>query len=152
MTIYLIRHANAGRRQPGGHDRDRPLDESGLVQAARIHGHLDGTDIAQVLSSPARRCVETVRPLADGLGLTVDVDEALREGRGATAAMTLLARLAAADRTAVLCSHGDVIPMALDTLASRGVTLDGAGCAKGSIWRLETAGGEITGAAYTAAP
>ena len=55
-------------------------------------------------------------------------------------------------RNAVLCSHGDVLPMMLDTLAARGVSLRGVGCAKGSIWRLETAGGEITGAAYTAAP
>lgn len=152
MTIYLIRHANAGRRQPGSQDRERPLDESGLAQAARIRDHLLDAGIKQILSSPARRCVETVHPLATELGLTVEVDSALWEGRGAAAAMALLERVATTDHAVALCSHGDVIPMLLDTLASRGVALRGVGCAKGSIWRLDIAEGQVIGGAYTPNP
>lgn len=152
MTIHLIRHANAGRRQPGGHDRDRPLDEFGLAQAARIRDHLDDAGIKQILSSPARRCIETIQPLAVELGLTIEVDDALWEGHGAAPALALLGRLAATGHPAALCSHGDVIPMVLDTLAARGVTLRGVGCAKGSIWRLDVSDGEIVGAIYTPTP
>lgn len=152
MTIYLIRHANAGRRQPGSHDSERPLDDSGLAQAARIRDHLDDTGIKQILSSPARRCVETVHPLATELGLTVEVESALWEGRGVAPAMALLERLAVTDHAVALCSHGDVIPMMLDTLAAGGVALRGVGCAKGSIWRLDIADGQVIGGSYTPTP
>ena len=152
MTIHLIRHANAGRRSPGTQDRDRPLDDAGLAQAVRIRDHLVDAGIKQILSSPARRCLETVQPLATELGLTVEVEDALWEGHGPGSAMALLARVIDTGHPAVLCSHGDVIPMMLDILAARGVALAGVGCAKGSIWRLDVTDGEIVGGSYTAAP
>lgn len=152
MTIYLIRHANAGRRQPGGQDRDRPLDQHGTEQATRIRDALGDAGIERIMSSPARRCIETVQPVATALGLGIEVDDALWEGHGATAAMALLARLVEAGQPAALCSHGDVIPMMLDTLAARGVPLQGVGCAKGSIWRLDLSAGDVVGGSYTAVP
>ena len=152
MQIFLVRHANAGRRQPGTQDRERPLDESGLAQAARIRDHLDHSGIKQILSSPARRCLETVAPLATELGLAVEVDPALWEGHGAAPALTLLARLADAGHSVALCSHGDVIPMILDTLAADGVDLRGVGCAKGSIWCLDVVDGRIRSGTYTPTP
>lgn len=152
MSIYLVRHANAGRRQPGSQDRERPLDDSGLAQAARVRDHLDGAGIKQIVSSPARRCLETVQPLASELGLTVEVDNALWEGHGVARAMGLLTRVASTGHPVVLCSHGDVLPMMLDTLAARGIPLRGVGCAKGSIWRLDVTDGEVVGGAYTPTP
>ncbi len=152
MQIFLIRHANAGRRQPGAQDRERPLDESGIAQAARIRDHLHDAGIKQVVSSPARRCIETVIPLAQELGLSVEVDDALWEGHGAASAMALLTRASSAGHSVALCSHGDVIPMVLDTLAARGVELRGVGCAKGSIWRLDVVDGEISSGTYLATP
>ena len=152
MPIYLIRHANAGRRQPGASDRDRPLDDTGRAQAARVRDHLDDAGVESVSSSPALRCVETVRPLATELGLEVEVTDALWEGHGAVEALTLLRRLAAADATAALCSHGDVIPMLLDILTAEGVPLRGVGCAKGSIWRLDVADGKVVSGSYTPTP
>lgn len=152
MPIHLIRHANAGRRRPGGTDRERPLDEVGRTQAVRIRDHLQHAGIDRIVSSPARRCLETVEPLARAIGLTAEIDEALWEGRGAARAMALLDRLVGTGHPVVLCSHGDVIPMMVDTLAARGVPLHGSGCAKGSIWRLDVVDGAITAATYTAAP
>ncbi|MEM7285395.1 MAG: phosphoglycerate mutase family protein [Actinomycetota bacterium] len=152
MPIYLIRHANAGRRQPGTHDRERPLDESGRAQSARIRDHLDDAGIKQILSSPALRCRQTVEPLAAEVGIAVEVDEALWEGRGIASALTLIARTAATGHAVALCSHGDVIPMTLDALAAQGVPLRGVGCAKGSIWRLDVTDGEIVAGSYTPTP
>ena len=152
MTIFLIRHANAGRRQPGSQDRDRPLDDGGLAQAQRIRDHLDDAGIKQIFSSPARRCLETVQPLATELGITVEVEDALWEGHGIAPAMALLSRVAATGHPVALCSHGDVLPMILDTLAARGVSLRGVGCAKGSIWRLDVTDGEVVAGAYTPTP
>lgn len=152
MPIYLIRHANAGRRQPGTADRERPLDDAGQAQAARIRDHLDDAGIEQIASSPATRCIDTVGPLAKELDLDVEITDALWEGHGISEALALLRRLCAADVTAALCSHGDVIPMLLDTLAADGVPLRGVGCAKGSIWRLDVDDGSIVSGSYTPTP
>ena len=42
--------------------------------------------------------------------------------------------------------------MLLDILAAEGVPLAGAGCAKGSIWRLDVADGKVASGSYTAPP
>jgi hypothetical protein len=59
-----------------------------------------------------------------------------------------------ADRVAVLCSHGDVIPYVLNTLARRdGVDLGvQPACAKGSTWVLEHDGAHWAKAFYIDAP
>jgi len=50
---------------------------------------------------------------------------------------------------AVFCSHGDVIPMLLEYVAGRGVDLGPRPqCAKGSVWVLEAASGDVTSARY----
>ena len=50
--------------------------------------------------------------------------------------------------TAVLCSHGDIIPALLDRLDRRGIDLIGDDAKKGSIWILEAEDGEIKTGTY----
>jgi broad specificity phosphatase PhoE len=136
MTLYLVRHGSAGRRNGADpHDGDRHLDDRGRRQAAAVSSHLSGQPIEVVVSSPLPRCVETVAPLADALGLVVQLDERLREGAEVAEAWELVEQLAAG--TAVLCSHGDVIPDVIGRCEARGMRMpDRPGFSKGSVWAL----------------
>lgn len=141
MTIFLVRHGSAGMRRDGDPlDTERHLDEVGLEQAAAIARHLAGRHgeepITRVLTSPAARCVETVAPTAAELGLTLEPADDLFEGTDVEVAWRLAAGLADQGVSAVLCSHGDVIPELIRRARMRGMDSTGSGCRKGSIWEL----------------
>ncbi len=108
--------------------------------------------IERVLSSPYVRCVETVQPLADKLGLRVESAHDLAEGANAEEAMALVRRLTGTD--AVLCSHGDVIPSILDALTSqdRLELPPGYPLPKGSTWDLTGENGTYMAARYIPPP
>src|SRR5258708_5758356 len=81
MAIYLVRHGKAGSRHDWkGPDDERPLSKRGRRQAEALVDVLADRGIEQVFSSPSLRCVETVRPLADKLGLGVELRPELAEG------------------------------------------------------------------------
>ncbi|MGH3664735.1 MAG: SixA phosphatase family protein [Egibacteraceae bacterium] len=148
----LIRHAHAGDRGRWGTDDDaRPLSDKGRQQAAALVGLVADHPVDRVLSSPLRRCVETVQPLAEARGLPVEDDEALAEGR-ASDAIALARRLVGA--AAVLCTHGDVVPDVLGALMADGMRLNAPQrWAKGSVWLLHSRDGRFAHATYlTPAP
>ena len=133
MAVLLVRHAVAvARGRWEQDDEDRPLTHRGRAQAVALVGQLAPLRPTDVASSPSKRCVDTVVPLADAAGLAVRPAGALAEGNGEAAA-DLVQALLRAPGTAVLCTHGDVIPEVLDTLA-----VDSGGrCQKGSTWVLD---------------
>jgi phosphohistidine phosphatase SixA len=107
VIVLVVRHARAGKRADWvGDDRLRPLDERGRLQANRLVEQLSDCEFRRILSSPYARCVETVEPLAEARGLTVEEDEALAEGSGASAA---LAALRAIREPVIACVHGDLL-------------------------------------------
>lgn len=146
--LYIVRHADAGDRARGGRpDEERPLSERGWRQARGLAEQLADVGITRLVSSPFRRCVETLTPLADKLGLTVEVDERLGEGQGATGPLQLAEELQ--DAPAALCSHGDVIPDVLEALVRRGTKLkDEPRWQKGSTWVLTRDGDGFSKARY----
>ena len=48
----------------------------------------------------------------------------------------------------MICAHGDLLPEVLDSLRRDGVSVDGRGCAKGSVWHLVGRDGRIERATY----
>lgn len=150
VTIFVVRHASAGRRTSGPGDLARSLDEVGWRQAEAIADVLAHREIELISSSPAIRCLETVAPLAERIGVEVEPADELMEGRPASSMLSMVRRLAGAGVTAVLCSHGDVIPTAVSSLAASGILVAGNRCDKGSIWTLRTDGNNITEARYSA--
>ena len=136
LAIYLVRHAKAAsRREWTGDDRDRPLTESGTAQANALVERLGRVRPARLVSSPFVRCVQTLEPLAQRIGLPVETEDAL--GEGADLAQVVKVLMAVPDR-AVLCSHGDVIPDVISALERRGMVIDGEpNWRKGSVWVLE---------------
>jgi 8-oxo-dGTP diphosphatase len=95
--------------------------------------------VKRILTSRFVRCQQTVRPLADKLGLDVELHAALSEEADIDSTWALLEELSGAE--AVLCSHGNVIPPVIDRLVRRGGVLLGeaTGNKKGSVWEVEVA-------------
>ena len=149
MPILLIRHANAGARSEWvGDDRLRPLSRKGARQAASLAKRLAKWKPDRILSSPYVRCVETVEPLAERVGVKVDTTEELSEGSVAEA--VALVRAHANDSTVAMCTHGDIVPEVLITLADEDHLDLGPSPRqpKGSVWILEGEGGKFIKATY----
>lgn len=150
----VVRHAHAlARSDWDGDDTDRVLSRRGMKQSRLLVDPLLELKPTRILSSPYLRCLDTVRPLAAAAGLTVEADERLAEGSG-RAAIELVRTLSAAGEDPVLCSHGDVIPEILVTLANEdGVDLGPAPrVEKASVWLLSSEGGRFSSATYLKPP
>jgi 8-oxo-dGTP diphosphatase len=121
VIVYLVRHATAGHRASweGDDDELRPLDDRGRRQAEGLIELLGRREFERIVSSPAIRCVDTVVPLADSRGLTVEPSEALAEGAGREAALELF-RAAAAPLVASV--HGDMVDELTGESAKKGST------------------------------
>jgi 8-oxo-dGTP diphosphatase len=148
VPVLLIRHAHAGTRRDWlGDDKLRPLTQKGYRQAVTLVRRLEGWAPDRILSSPYVRCVQTVQPLADDLGLKVEEASELAEGSG-SAALSLVRGLA--DHRVALCTHGDVIPDVLVALADEDRLDLGPAPhqAKGSTWVLESRRGRFVKATY----
>ncbi len=80
--LYLIRHGRPASTW-GGADDDPGLDEEGKAQARAVAARLIALPLETrpsfVVSSPLRRCRETAQPLADLLGVAVEIDAAVGE-------------------------------------------------------------------------
>jgi 8-oxo-dGTP diphosphatase len=156
-TVLLVRHASAGSRSKwSGDDRERPLDECGQAQADEVVRLLARYDVATILSADVVRCVETVAPFADAVGLPVHEEPVLTEthypGREEEAIGFL--RSADPDRDAVVCSQGDVIPDLVDRLLAA-ADLDRPApvvAAKASVWALTFSGDHVVNAEYFPPP
>ena len=152
MSVVLLRHGSAGDRGAWeGDDRRRPLDPKGQRQAEALVAILDALEIASIISSPARRCVQTVEPLAEMRGLPIEEEEILWEGHGEES-IALVLSLAGTDT--VLCTHGDNIPEVLSHLArtdnlSLGRHPDWK---KASAWVLDAVDGRYCSARYLPPP
>jgi 8-oxo-(d)GTP phosphatase len=152
-VAYLIRHGKAGDRGAWeASDELRPLTKAGARQADALAERLGGEAIGRVISSPAVRCVDTVRPLAERLGVKLDRDLDLMEGMGPLGAARLAAE-ATPGSAIVLSTHGDVIWELLSDLEAAGVTLTaGLPAKKGSVWVLEVADGAVVRGTYQPPP
>ncbi len=150
----VVRHAHAvSRRDWEDDDRWRMLSPKGEKQARLLVDPLLARHPTRILSSPYRRCIDTVSPLALAAGLRVEEDDRLAEGAG-RGAVELVRVLAAAGTDAALCSHGDVIPDILATLAHEDrVDLGPAPqVEKASVWVLHGDRGRIVSAEYWRPP
>ncbi len=137
QRIYLVRHAKAKDRMKWTDDDHlRPLRKRGRRQSLALADFLESRHLTSLRTSPARRCVQTVEPLAERTGLPLDVDDSIMESRPIA--------LPEVPGEHVICAHGDNIPALLDALQ---VHCDQ--CHTGSIWMLERSeDGTIGGTRY----
>jgi broad specificity phosphatase PhoE len=153
VSIYLIRHGRAGDRRAWREDDTyRPLSGPGHIQARRLAEVFVNAVFDRVLSSPYVRCMESVVPLASTRGLAIEPVDALAEGADLEDVLTLIRKHAV--HGAVMCTHGDVIPMVLAYYAESGIDVGKrARWPKGCTWVLSTdATGEVRAAKYLPPP
>lgn len=152
MPIYFVRHAKAGSRSAWiGDDRDRPLVDNGWEQAHELATRLSALHPSVLWSSPYLRCQQTLQPLGELCGLDVVVDSRLEEESPLEKSLAILDD---APDNAVLCSHGDVIPDAVNGLIRRGMEVGDIPRAlkKGSVFVLHRENGLYVRAEYWEAP
>lgn len=139
--MLVLRHASAGDRlATPSLDRDRPLDAEGRLQARRLPQALSSRQVERIVTSPHRRCVDTVRPLARALGLELEYRDALAPDASGDSALALLAELSP---DSLVCTHREVIERLLGGEVQ---------CEKGGAWVLERAQGHWVTAAYLPPP
>jgi len=154
MALYLVRHAQALSRSGWeGPDEERPLSSRGERQAEGLIDLIAHPEVRRVLSSPALRCVTTVQPTAEKLGIEVKHAPELAEGAGGKSAVALIHDQLTKKGDTVLCTHGDIIPEVLRIVARDDVKLrDELRWAKGSTWVFDGDDGRITEARYLPPP
>jgi phosphohistidine phosphatase SixA/8-oxo-dGTP pyrophosphatase MutT (NUDIX family) len=152
-TLLLIRHAKAGKRSDyRGEDRFRPLDKIGRRQARDSVGYLSAFGPSRVVSADRVRCVQTVAPLAEQLGVPVSErgefsDEAYLDDP--EQARKALLSLLEPNTVTALCSQGGAIPGLLEDL---GVPESELRARKGSLWVLSFDEATLLGADYYPRP
>lgn len=139
MSLFLVRHAKAGKRSQWDDDDSlRPLDEVGVRQAVVIGTEIGAHAPSVLYSSPYLRCVQTLEPLAAKTGLSIHAHNLLAEGANFVDTVAWMHTL---PEGAVMCSHGDVIPEVIDALERRGMEVNGfRESRKGSVWVLKRVG------------
>ena len=129
-VFLLVRHACAGEKLPDpGLDVIRELDEEGCAIADRLAELIaDTLQPSCLLSSPYRRCQQTLEPLSRALGQPVRNDQHFSPGWDFSSARDTF--LAVPDR-AVVCTHGEVVERVFGGEIA---------CAKGAYWLVERRG------------
>lgn len=154
MSIHLIRHAHAGSRKGWpGDDQLRPLSRRGIAQAAIIDRDLADAGIDLLWSSRFVRCVQTLEPMAERLGLEIVATDDLSEGGSGAKALDALLAAAEAGHVVAASSHGDVIPDIVHQAVRRGAELHGSDSpGKGARYELTVVDGAVTHVRHVAAP
>jgi len=76
MSVYLVRHCSAE-----GQDPEAALTAAGKEQSLQLSAFLERRGVTRIISSPYRRAVDSARPLAETLGLEIEIDLRLVERR-----------------------------------------------------------------------
>lgn len=114
IPIVLLRHGTAEHRsaEHWPDDRLRPLTAQGKAQAERLAPLLNGYGPLDIVSSPAARCLDTVRPYAGSRRVVIDVDPALSESAheaAPQAAASWIRALVAEGRPTLVSTHRPVL-------------------------------------------
>ena len=127
----------------------RPLTPAGWRQAEGLVKTYAGRELTRLLSSPYVRCSQTLEALAVDRALSIETTDALAEGTDLDDVIEL-ARDVAADGPAVLCTHGDIQQLVVESLPPNAEA--GGDFRKGSTWVLEVRGSEIDLGVHLSAP
>ena len=121
FALIVLRHGKAMPHERwDGPDHTRPLLNHGLEQSQSVAGGIAAFGPETLVSSTAARCVATIAPTAAATGLPVKhaagICQVAYAADGERERRQVEKRLAR-HRTAVLCSHGPVIPQIIGAAA-----------------------------------
>jgi 8-oxo-dGTP diphosphatase len=152
VPIILLRHASAGsKRTWHGDDLARPLDPGGAADAERLAPLLACFGSCRVISSPAKRCAETVAPYAALISTTAEIDADLSARPEVGASVTLLklaGQIVEQDQPTLICAHGENLPVLLAAICTHLATSppSGPSLRKAAWWVLHVADGTLLAA------
>jgi len=113
-TVYVVRHAE--KAKPGANvsaaeAKDPELTEAGKVRADALVAALGTTKLTAIFSSPYKRTLQTVAPVANAQGLDVQTVDAAD-------VKALTAKLEALDAGsyALVSGHSNTVPMIIEAL------------------------------------
>jgi 8-oxo-dGTP pyrophosphatase MutT (NUDIX family)/phosphohistidine phosphatase SixA len=149
VPLILLRHAKAVHKAGWKHaDARRPLDDSGRDDAKALAELLDCfapragfAPKARLITSPAVRCVETLRPFAELSGaqlreepsLYVHHQPATDAADSRLSMVALVSEAIAAGEPVILCAHRENLPdLQAAALAALGIVQPGSDAAPGS--------------------
>src|SRR2546421_6220368 len=72
--LYIVRHCQASGQEP-----EAPLTQQGQAQATELVRFLSNKGIERIVSSPYKRAIQSIAPLAQSLQLEVETDTRLVE-------------------------------------------------------------------------
>lgn len=114
FAIVALRHGKAVPAEDwDGPDATRPLMQRGIDQSLSVSHGIAAYRPRHLVSSTAARCLSTIAPTARVTGLAVEEDHTISQDAyrsGGKAVREVVAGLIAGRETAVLCSHGPVLP------------------------------------------
>jgi len=121
FALIALRHGKAVSPDAwSGPDASRPLTDRGVRQAALDAPALKAWHPRRIVTSPAVRCVATVAPLAAATGIvpkhTPGISQDAHED-GTGTVREVIGKRVRSMKTAVLCSHGPVLPEILREIA-----------------------------------
>jgi len=123
FAVLVLRHAKATNHNAWvGADNTRPLAERGLLQADGIVKTLGAYRPKSITSSTALRCRQTVAPLAKAADREVKTTRKISQDSyeaGNDGVSEVVAKAIKKRTSALLCSHGPVIPQILRELAQQ---------------------------------
>lgn len=140
-TIILVRHAHRNKEEGA----DNGLSWKGKRQSIVLARLIADFSVPKLVSSPKRRCVETLRPLSKLLQTEVSVHSLLDEQGEHEDPDSFEKRVRrflrdwknSANPITVACSHGDWIPLAVEWLVSRRLDLKKGGFARIALVKEE---------------
>ncbi|QIZ99521.1 NUDIX domain-containing protein [Leifsonia sp. PS1209] len=130
FALIALRHGKAAPRGDwDGPDASRPLTDRGVKQACSDVPTITAWRPKRIITSDAVRCVGTVAPLAAATGVKPRHEpgisqDAYEEGRGEV--RSVIGKRVRSRKTAVLCSHGPVLPEIMREIALATGTMPGA--------------------------
>ncbi|MGO4692027.1 NUDIX hydrolase [Glaciibacter sp. 2TAF33] len=120
-ALIALRHGKATSPSSwDGPDATRPLTERGVKQAASVVQAVTAWHPLKIVTSSATRCVTTVAPLAAATGIEVKRTDMISQDayeQGTSDVRHVIGKRVRARKTAVLCSHGPVLPDILREIA-----------------------------------
>jgi 8-oxo-dGTP diphosphatase len=148
--LIILRHSPAGAKSEW-RDLDvlRPLDDRGRIQARELAGLLapfcatGHRGSVRLMSSATARCVETLLPYAllERTSVTTECAFTVAENDGPQRAVARIFEVVTAGEQAIVCTHGEIVPVLLGGLCARfGLrTPDEPALPKGGFWVLHLA-------------
>lgn len=137
-TLIIVRHAH---RNTEDHTKDNGLSLKGQAQVKKLtkfaKRRMLGTQ-PTFLTSPKKRCIETLLPMSKELGAKLAIDDLLVERGPLESDALVLARVEEfldhwkyeSKGVTVICTHGDWIPLAIEKLTGSKTGLKKAGWAE----------------------